>query len=327
MADKQKLVVQARDLLYKRGQEGLDLSRKLILEEKIPYEPLQEAVQYFMSSWEDVLHPALLGLSCEAVGGKAEKTTDIAAAFVLLAGGADLHDDIIDGSALKDSKPTVFGKFGKDLTVLAGDALLFKGLYVLHEACLSLSENQRESILQLIKQAFFGLSSVEAEETGLRGRTDSADEYFNMIKIKSFVTEATMKIGAILGGGTAEEIEVLGHYGKTLSVLFTLRDEFIDVFELEELRNRYENECLPLPVLLTFKDPKKAEELSKLFSRIKIDEKVIEDVADLVIDSKETNGLKKEMHSMIKLETSRLRLIKTHKSAFRLLLNSMMEDL
>jgi hypothetical protein len=30
-----------------------------------------------MSSWEDVLHPALLWLACEAVGGKAEDTVKV----------------------------------------------------------------------------------------------------------------------------------------------------------------------------------------------------------------------------------------------------------
>jgi hypothetical protein len=63
--------------LYKHGQKGLDAARKAMLEETMPHQPLQEAVQYFMSSWEDVLHPALLWLACEAVGGKAEDTVKV----------------------------------------------------------------------------------------------------------------------------------------------------------------------------------------------------------------------------------------------------------
>ena len=147
MATEKKLVLQARELLYERGQRGLDVARQMMLQEKIPYKPPQEAVQFFMDSWEDVLHPALLSLSCEAVKGKPEATTNVAAAFVLLAGSADLHDDIIDQSVVKDSKPTVFGKFGKDLTVLAGEILLFKGLYSLHEACETLPTKQKQAIL------------------------------------------------------------------------------------------------------------------------------------------------------------------------------------
>lgn len=34
----------------------------------------------------------------------------------------------------------------------------------------------------------------------------------------------------------------------------TIRDEFIDMFELDELTNRFKNECLPLPMLYAFQD-------------------------------------------------------------------------
>ena len=326
MATEKNLVLQARELLYERGQRGLDVARQMMLQEKIPYKPLQEVVQFFMDSWEDVLHPALLSLSCEAVGGKPEATTNVAAAFVLLAGGADLHDDIIDQSVVKDSKPTVFGKFGKDLTVLAGEILLFKGLYALHEACETLPIEQKQAILELTKQAFFGISSAEAKETSLHGRTDSAEEYFEMIKMKSAVSETTMKIGATLGKGTPEQIEVLGHCGKTLGILATLRDEFIDTFELEELKSRDEKESLPLPVLLTIKDSKIANTIIKQLSK-NITAEEFENFLDLVMDSEETNNLMKEMHLMVKQEAASLQLMKLQNNAFTLLLDSMLQDL
>ena len=326
MATEKNLVMQARELLYERGQKGLDLARQIMAEEKISYEPLREAVEYFMNSWEDVLHPALLSLACEAVGGIPEDTNNVAAALVLLSGGADLHDDVIDQSAVKDSKPTVYGKFGKDLTVLAGEVLLFKGLYALHEACETLPTEQKRAILRLIKEAFFGANSGEARETSLRGRIDCAEEYFEMIKMKSTITKATMEIGAILGQGTAQEMEALGHFGKTFSILFTLRDEFIDTFELAEIKNRAQNECLPLPVLLTYKNTEEAEKISKLI-KSEITANELENLLDIVIDSKETNQLKQEMHSLVKAESQNLQLFKFQKNSFSLLLNCVLEDI
>ena len=142
----EKLATQATNILYKYGQQGLDAARKTVNQQTIPHQPLQEATQYFMACFEDVLHPALLALACEAVGGKTQDTVEVGAALVLLAGGADLHDDIIDGSTVKDGKPTVLGKYGKDLTVLAGDALLFEGFYLLQKACETFSATQRQAI-------------------------------------------------------------------------------------------------------------------------------------------------------------------------------------
>jgi geranylgeranyl pyrophosphate synthase len=326
MATEKKLVLQARELLFKRGQKGLELARQLLLQEKIPYQPLQDAVEYFITNWQDVLHPTLLNLSCEAVGGNPQSTNAVAASMVLLAGAADLHDDIIDGSTQKDSKPTVFGKYGKDLTVLAGETLLFKGLYVLNEACLKLSESQRETVLQLIKKGFFGLSSAEAKEASLHGRIDVAEEYYGVIKLKSAISEVTMKIGATIGNGTAEQIEVLGHFGRTLSIVSILRDEFIDMVELAELKNRWEKECLPLPILLNLKDPEKSKKILALISE-EMTEENVDEVWNIVSESPESIGLLKEMCSMIENEIQSLQLGKILNDDFKLLLSSLIEDL
>jgi geranylgeranyl pyrophosphate synthase len=297
-------------------------------EEEIPYTPLKEATDFFMSSWEDVVHPALLSLACEAVGGKPEDTIKVGAAFVLLAGGADLHDDIIDESPLKDSKPTTYGKFGKELTILAGDALLFKGLYVLHEAVAELASEQREAVLDLTKKAFFRISSAEAKETSLRKKTDVSNDYLDMIKLKSAVSDASTRVGAILGKGEIDEIEVMGGFGRSFGILYTLRDEFIDVLDFKELSVRNCKECLPLPVQLALKEPIVGEAVSKMVAKKHLTKKNAESLFDLVIDTKAAVALKIEMADIIKktnngIENSKLQ----NKKIFKLLLDSMIEDL
>ena len=110
----------------------------------------------------------------------------------------------------------------------------------------------------MIKQAFFDLSSAEAEEATYRGNIDlSGREYLELIKRKTAVSEATARIGAILGNATTNEVQTLGEIGRIIGLLSTMRDEFIDVFEPEELATELTNEILPLPVLNVFQDPKK----------------------------------------------------------------------
>jgi len=336
MTPKKKLMEQVTALLTERGQKALEIAKQSILQEKIRSELLHEALRYFMEEvWEDVLHPAILSLFCEAVGGDLDATTQVGAAMVLLAGAADVHDDIVDQSITKDSQLTVFGKFGKDISILVGDALLFKGLMMLHEACEILPKEQKKAILELVKQAFFGISSAEAEETSFRGKFDvSPEEYLDMIRTKVAVAEATAKIGVILGGGTPQEVEELGHYGRTLGILMTIRDEFVDVFELDELKNRAEKECLPLPILFTFKDPEKKDEIIQLLKASTITEKEVDRILDLVINSKETRMLKKEMRRMIKAEIQRLKFVgiesgegTNYKNILAFLLKSTLEDL
>ena len=199
MAPEVDLMERAKTLLAQRGRKAVEISRQQVLKQHIEYEPLREALRYFVEEiWFDFLHPALISLSCEAVGGKPEDSINIGASMVLLAGAADIHDDIIDKSLVKQPKPTIFGKFGQDIAILAGDALLLQGLYLMHEACRLLPEKKKEAILDCIKQAFFEISSAEAEEAGFRGNLDlKGSDYLEIIRKKVAAAEATMKIGAI----------------------------------------------------------------------------------------------------------------------------------
>jgi geranylgeranyl pyrophosphate synthase len=328
MAPEEKLMQRAISLIEKRGQKSVDRSRQLAVLDDTGYEPLNEAIKYFMDEfWRDYLHPALISLACEAVGGNVEETTSIGSALALLAGAADIHDDIIDESKIKEPFQTVYGKFGRDIAVLSGDALLLKGLYVLNEGLKPFSRDKQEAVLESTKQAFLELCGAEAKEASWRGKTEiSKKEYLEIINQKSTASEASTRIGAVLGGGTRKEIELLSHYGRTHGILMTLRNEFIDVFEADELKNRVRKECLPLPVLIAFQDNSRKTEILQLLKK-KLTTKNIEKILELSIDFKETRVLVEEMKEWAKKEISTLPTVFRCKEELELLLLSTLEDL
>jgi len=327
-----KMMEQVRLILNEYGEKAFEMAKNFVLQEKHKDKSVYEALRYFMEEcWYDVQHPALLSLCCEAVGGNPEATTKIGAAIVLLAGAADVHDDIIDKSKIKNSKHTIFGKFGGATALLVGDALLFKGLMLLHEACESLQGKHRKQVLNIIKEAFFEIGNAEARETDLRHKKfDLApEEYYSVIKMKAAVASATAKIGAILGGGTQEEVEILGHFGRTLGILMTIRDDFIDLFEPDEIVNRVKNECLPLPILYALQNEEKRNKIVELLVKDKIEEQETEEILNLIMDMEEVQELKRRMKMLIKEEERRINDLKKDKSKeiFRLLLQSTIEDL
>ena len=323
-----KLMEKVKKLLEERGRKAYEVAREETLSQEIGYEPVRDALEYFIGElWHDFQHPALLSLACESVGGKPENTTLVGAALVLLTGAADIHDDIIDQSRTKGSKPTVFGKFGRDIALLVGDALLLKGFMLLHKACERLPRKQGEKIISSVREAFFEIGVAEAKETSFKGNWDvTPEEYLDIIRMKASIAEATARIGAILGGGNSRKINALAHYGRTLGILMTIRDDFIDLFEPDELRNRIDNECLPLPILYAFRNPRKKSEVVRLLRKSKITEQETQDILDLIMDTKEVQKLKKEMQSLITSENL-LSIIKTNINTFELLLQSTVEDL
>lgn len=302
MSTNGKLVEQVNAILINRSTKAKELSKQAVLAEQIKYEPLREALGYFMEELcYDASHPTLLSLACEAVGGNPDATTDIGAALVLLAGAADIHDDIIDQSLTKNSKPTFFGKFGKDIAIIASDVLWFKGVLTLNEACDHFPLEKKQAILKLAKEAFFDIGSAEAKETSLRGKIDIApEEYLEIIRLKVSVATAAAQIGAIIGNGTPQQIENLGQYGKTLGILMTIRDEFIDMFELEELTNRFKNECLPLPILCAFRDTSLKQKILEFLGKDDKAEAKLNEIIELVYNAPEVQKLGEYMHSSVK---------------------------
>jgi geranylgeranyl pyrophosphate synthase len=327
MAVEQKLMQKAGAILRERGRDAVELARFTVLEEKVMHVPLRDALRYFIKGWNDVLHPGLVSLACEAVGGKPKTTAKVGAALVLLAGGADIHDDVIDESMIKGSRQTVFGKFGKDLAILVGDALLLEGVYLLHEACEKLEVTKKMAILDLVKKAFFEISSAEAAEAGMRGRIDiPKQQYLNIIHHKVAAGEAATRIGALIGDGTPREVETLAEYGRVYGVLLTMRDEFVDLFEQEEISNRAEKEILPLPIIVTLADESKKIALLRLIQG-KITEEKIEEIVDISTNSPETALLVSEMRQMVDQMIPKVRTLRYCRENLELLATGTLEDL
>lgn len=268
--NQEELTEQMMKLLHERGQEALEQARKTVLEENIESKEAKEALKYFITeSWHDTTRPGLLSLVCEAVGGNPKTTTPVAVAITLISGAIDIHDDIIDQSETKGSRPTVYGKFGKDIALLTGDALLFKGFTALCKAVeKGVSAGKIAAISDIIKRTFFELGDAEALELQFRGRTDvTPEEYLRVIRKKAADVEAYTRISAILGDGSEEEIENLGEYGRIHGMLAILRDEMIDMFDLEETVQRTKNEHLSLAIVYALQNPEMNSAIRSLLTK------------------------------------------------------------
>ena len=108
-----KLMEKAGQILLEKGRAAVGLARERVLRDNVEHAPLREALRYFIEDWNDVLHPALVSLACEAVGGKPEMTVKAGAALVLLAGGADILELL--GQPAHAQDVPVAAQLGKDL--------------------------------------------------------------------------------------------------------------------------------------------------------------------------------------------------------------------
>ena len=290
---REKLMGKVLEIFRERSTKPLDLARKEILEMNIESQKAREALKYYTKNWDDITHPGILSIACEAVGGNPVDAIPIQVVMLLLAAAIDIHDDIIDQSKIKNGKPTIFGKFGKDMALLVGDALLMKSFTLLYKCEEKFPQKTVSALFDTIENTLFEMGNAHLLEINFKGRLDVIpDEYLKVIEKKAANVEAQTRIGAIIGKSTKNEIEALGKYGRILGILITLREEFIDVFEPEELHNRMKNECLPLPILYAFQNPRVKKKILKKLAKGKISENTADEIVEIVLSSKEVQKLR-----------------------------------
>ncbi len=315
-------------MFKERGSKALEMARKEALQEKIECKEAREALTYFITEyWHDLARPTLLSLACEAVGGDPELTTPIAIPMILISGAIDIHDDIIDESKTKNGRPTVYGKFGKDIALLIGDALLFKGLILLNKATQKgISQEKMTRIMDIIKNMFFELGDAEALELQFRGKSEILpEEYIHVVRKKAADVEAHTRISAILGSGSEKEVEALSEYGRLLGMLIILRDDWIDMIDFEESVSRIKRESLPLPLLYALKNPRIRSNINDILKRKKITKKDAEIILRVTYDAQGFRHYESLMKKLAENAFSSLSPIK-HAQHLKLLVQAMLPE-
>lgn len=288
-------------ILEKRSRKGLELAKKTILTEKIESQRVQSALAYYTSNLKIFTHPGLFSIACEAVGCNPDDATDIQAALVLITAALDIHDDILDKSKMKLGRLTVYGKFGGDIALLLGNAFIVSGFTLLGKSIVKLTVDKGIKIFDTIQKSLFKIGSAHALEFDLKGRMDIAPEqYMQILKMKAFSAETSMRLGAIVGGAADHEVELLAKYGRIFGLLATLREEFIDAFEFQELRQRIKNECLPIPIVYALQNENSKEILQKILLKKKITDADFDQLLSVVMETNEVKKLKRKMKSLVK---------------------------
>ena len=328
--NKTKMIEQIQVFLEERSREALEIAKKKILKEKMECKEINDAFMYYIEDWKDVIHPGLLSIACEAVGGDVEKAVPMQVVMLLLTAGADIHDDIIDESKTKYGKPTVFARFGKDVALLVGDAFLMKALVLLHRLEKQFPAEKIDAVWNIINSRFFELGNAEAIEASLKGNVDvSVEEYWRILRMKASSCEAPMRIGAIVGGGGKDLVDLLGNYGRILGILIGIREDVIDVFEPAELQNRMMNECLPLPILYAFKNPQTKRIILDYLSKQEISDKDAERMVAMIFEEKSVRMLRNKVKHLAEKTCNDVSNTSNKTLAYQMekLINGIIEDL
>lgn len=194
-------------------------------------EPLRQAMHYSLLAPGKRLRPMLVLLASEACGGTWEAAMPAACAVEMVHAYSLVHDDLpaMDDDDLRRGRPTTHKQFGEAMAILAGDALLALAFEVLAKGvrpaevaaacCATLAEaagprqlvgGQADDIRGGAGHDLQALESLHARKTGA-------------------MIVASLALGAMVAGASAEQREALEGYGRRLGLAFQIVDDLLDV--------------------------------------------------------------------------------------------------
>ncbi len=200
-------------------------------------EDLQKSSQHLIMAGGKKIRPSLVVLCSEAVGGDVEDSLKTAAAVELIHTFSLIHDDIMDKDEMRRGRPSVHVLWGEPMAILAGDTLFAKAFETILETHIDgVSYERVVNALKTVVDSCIKICEGQAFDMSFEGNFEVSEaEYMDMIYMKTgALIAAATRAGAIIGGGTPEQVEALTEYGRLIGRSFQIHDDYLDVISDEE---------------------------------------------------------------------------------------------
>lgn len=231
------------------------------------------------------IRPLLVLYSGLVFSGMSDELINASVAAELIHMASLVHDDIIDNSNFRRSKPSVNHMWGNHFSVLCGDYLFAKAFGILSGGRLLKS-------LDVMIEAIESMCTGEIIQAENKFRQDmDIGTYYKQITGKTAVfLECCCKSGASTGGAQPHQIKVLGEYGLNMGIAFQIIDDILDFRGNTKTMGKPKGEDLrqgivTLPVVLLLKDNKYGDIVKEMISGRRIQTRDIATVNNLLSET------------------------------------------
>ena len=209
-----------------------------------PAEPelLYAPIIYSMSGGGKRLRPVLLLITVDAFGGNADKAMPAALAVEVFHNFTLLHDDIMDNADMRRGKPSVFAKWGENVAILSGDAMLITAYKMLA----ALEAERLPRVMHIFNDMALEVCEGQQYDMDFESMERvSVEDYILMIERKtSALLSGSAMIGATLAGASDDDIKKLYRFATELGLAFQLQDDMLDSFGDEALGKKIGGDIL-----------------------------------------------------------------------------------
>jgi geranylgeranyl pyrophosphate synthase len=200
-------------------------------------EDLLEATKWGVLGGGKRLRPALVLLSCEAVGGTTDAAVQAAVSLELVHCFSLVHDDLpaLDNDELRRGQPTLHVKSGEAMAILSGDLMLSMAFQQLTASPTDdaitrslISELADGTTAMVVGQVYDTLGGLPLDL--------SPEEQLKLVHRNKTgaLLRAACRMGALCGRADEEAMDCLTRYGESVGLMFQVVDDLLDVTQTTE---------------------------------------------------------------------------------------------
>ncbi|MDH7508379.1 MAG: polyprenyl synthetase family protein [Methanomassiliicoccales archaeon] len=213
--------------------ERVDRSLMSYLEEGKP-EKLMKAVRHYPEAGGKRLRPLVAYLVAEAVGHDGEGSIPFGCALEIIHNFTLIHDDIIDQDPMRRGRPSVHVLFDIPTAIIAGDAMFARGFEVIGKT--KTTPERLNRLYAITSRTVWLIAEGQQMDFDFETRNDvTPQEYLEMVEKKTAVLFAcAAEGGAIIAGGSENQIREMREYGRMLGIAFQIWDDVLGITGEEE---------------------------------------------------------------------------------------------
>lgn len=223
--------------LRQRTEETEEIIREFLPPEEGWQREIIEAMNYSMLAGGKRLRPLIMRETYRMFGGTSDTVRRFMAAIEMIHTYSLVHDDLpaMDNDEYRRGKLTTHAKYGHALGILAGDGLLN---YAFETAAAAFDSEEAADVrrtakaLQILagKAGIYGMVGGQVADVQSAGSSVEEEKLLFIYELKTgALLEASMMIGAVLAGASAEEVKAVEQIASDVGKAFQIRDDILDV--------------------------------------------------------------------------------------------------
>lgn len=189
---------------------------------------LYDPIRYVLSMGGKRIRPSLMLMAYNLFKDDPQTVLPQACALETFHNFTLLHDDLMDNADMRRGHQTVHRRWDANTAILSGDTMLIMAF----QRMMLCPESLQAPVMRTFIETTLQINEGQQMDIDFETRDDvREEEYIEMIRLKtSILLACALKIGAIMAGAPADDIDRLYRFGERMGLAFQLQDDFLDVY-------------------------------------------------------------------------------------------------